>query len=100
MAKTQYDSSSPYYDTPQTPWYLMPINLRSLAADSSDRLITLDPKYEFRPDRLSYDLYGTPAYWWVFMVRNLDDIRDPIWDLKAGMKIYVPAAGRITNLLG
>jgi hypothetical protein len=99
MSKTQYSSSSPYFDTPQTPWYLLPIKLRSLPPDSSDVLMVVDAKYQFRPDLLSYDLYGTPAYWWVFMLRNMSLIRDPIWDFKSGIEIYTPASSRLNTLL-
>ncbi len=100
MAKVVYDASSPYYGTPQTSWYLGPIVLRSIPAHSSDRYVLLDSKYEHRPDTLSNDIYGTPKYWWVFMIRNMNQIRDPIWDQKAGMAIYVPTIERLNQLLG
>ena len=100
MARITYAASSPYADTPQTSWYLGPIALRNIPAHSSDIPITVNAKYEARPDLMSYDFYGTPAYWWVFMLRNIDIIRDPIWDLKSGMQIVVPSAERIKTLLG
>lgn len=100
MSKVNYPASSPYTDSTQTSWYLLPIKLRTIPADNGDTKIVLDTRYEHRPDLLSYDLYATPAYWWVFMVRNMDDIRDPIWDLKSGMTIYAPTAERLHRLLG
>ena len=54
--------------------------------------------YQYKPDKLSYDLYNTPVYYWVFMVRNIDLIRDPIWDLKSGMVIMVPTLARLQIL--
>jgi hypothetical protein len=101
MTKIVYPASSPYYSTPQTSWYTGPIDYRDIPADSSDLFIeTLDRRFEHRPDLLSYELYQTPAYWWVFMVRNIDLIRDPIWDMVAGMSMYAPSKARIQSLLG
>lgn len=99
MPRVNYSASSPYFSTPQTRWYLGPIALRTIPSDLTDEQIQIDAKYEFRPDLLSYDLYGTPAYWWVFMVRNMDLIRDPIWDMKSGMTIWAPSVNRINTLL-
>lgn len=99
MAKVKYQSSSPYHDTPQTSWYLLPIKLRTIEGDVSDSLLTIDTKYHNRPDKLAYDLYGSPAYWWVFMVRNLDSIRDPIWGFEAGKQIYAPTKQRLQSLM-
>lgn len=100
MAKVTYDPSSPYYGTPQTNWYLGPITYRDIPAHTSDLYVQLDNKYHNRPDTLSYDLYGTPKYWWVFMVRNIDLIRDPIWDIKSGMVLYVPTLDRLQKIIG
>jgi hypothetical protein len=99
MTKVTYDAASPYFTTTQTRWYLAPVDLRSIPADSSDNEITVESKYQNRPDLLAYDLYGSPAYWWIFMVRNMDLIRDPIWDMRAGMKIMVPSSSRLTTIL-
>lgn len=100
MTRQVYDQSSPYFGTPQTSWYLAPIQYRDIPADTSDRYVLLDSKYEYRPDTLSNDVYGTPKYWWTFMVRNIDVMRDPIWDMKSGMAIYVPTLERIQKLIG
>lgn len=100
MAKVNYAASSPYFITPQTSWYLGPLQARDIPAHSSDAFIPIKAKYNNRPDLLSFDIYGTPAYWWVFMQRNLDLIRDPIWDFQEGMFIYVPSIDRLTTLLG
>jgi hypothetical protein len=100
MSKINYPASSPYSDTGQTHWYLGPIRLRTIPADGNDEYISIPAKYDTRPDLMSYAIYGTPAYWWVFMVRNMDLIRDPIWDFKSGMYIFVPSEERIRSLLG
>lgn len=101
MPAITYPSTSPYFTTGQTSWYTGPISWRDIPPDATDLYIEkLDKKYENRPDRLSYDLYNTPAYWWVFMVRNMDVIRDPIWDMNAGISIYVPSATYLQTLIG
>lgn len=100
MARISYPSASPYSATLQTSWYLGPIQLRAIPSDTSDIYALVDSMYQYRPDLLSNDMYGTPAYWWVFMIRNMDLIRDPIWDLTSGMAIYIPTLDRIQQLLG
>lgn len=100
MPRVDYRSTSPYFETPQLTWRLGRYVHRPVPVTSTDTEITIDPKYHNRPDKLSHDLYGTPDYYWVFMARNMNLIRDPIWDLKAGMRIFVPsreAIGRISN---
>ena len=98
MAFVQYRPSSPYFRTKQTSWYLDQMEPRQIPPDDSDELIVVGSKHEYRPDMLSYDLYGTPDYWWIFMVRNMNLIRDPIFDLKAGMHIMVPTRNRLSRL--
>lgn len=100
MSKIIYPATSPYANTQQTNWYLGPIKYRSIPAHSSDAMLVLDAKYDTRPDKLSDDLYGTPAYWWVFMVRNLDQIRDPIWDFRSGLVLFVPSSERLQKIIG
>lgn len=100
MARVDYKASSPYYDTKQTTWYLSNYEPRNIGRDGTDIIKILETKYEFRPDLLSYDLYGTPNFWWVFMEVNPDAIKDPVYDFKAGLTIYVPTATRITNIAG
>lgn len=94
MTTVRYSAVSPYASTPQVNNYLEYLDVwsgYSMPYQDSDQLITIGPKYNNRPDLLSYDLYGTVGYWWIFMVRNPDIIRDPIYDMKAGMAIYAPA---------
>lgn len=100
MSKVEYQTSSPYSDTPQTTWYLSNYEPREMVQDGTDIIKVLETKYENRPDLLSYDLYGSPNFWWVFMIVNPDQIKDPIYDFKAGMIINVPTANRLSNNLG
>jgi hypothetical protein len=95
--------SSPYFSTAQTVVdgvpYLDFWNEITILPSSSDTLISLDPKYQYRADLLSNALYGTPQLWWVFMIRNPDIIKDPIWDFVTGINIYVPAKNNLNGYL-
>jgi hypothetical protein len=95
-----YPSSSPYAVTPQTSWHITPMVFRPIPPDAGDTPYTLKMQHQYRPDRLSFDLYGTPAYWWTFCVRNPFLRRDPIWGFTAGLQITVPAAAYLRRVLG
>lgn len=97
---TQYASTSPYFSTPIKRFYLDTYVDRPVREDSGDRLIIIDDKYEFRPDLLAYDLYNDTRLWWVFYRRNMDVIKDPIFDFTAGKQIYVSSLEYITKALG
>jgi hypothetical protein len=100
MARQEYRRRSPYAETGQTSWYLQRLNYRDVPADGTDMPMSVETKYVERPDLLSYDLYGTTDFWWIFAVRNPNVIEDPIFDLQAGVEIYVPTRVRIQELLG
>lgn len=100
LSKIVYAANSPYRTTPQTSWHILPFVLRPIPPNKGDTLITLTSIYEFRPDRLSFDLYRTPAYWWVFCVRNPFLRPDPIWTFSTGLTITVPSASYLISLLG
>lgn len=100
MARIQYPNSSPYAVTPQLDWRLGRYAHRPIPADVADTVVQITAKYHNRPDRLSNDLYGTPNFYWVFMCRNLNQIRDPIFDLTLGMYIYAPSIAHLQGVLG
>lgn len=94
MSTPGYSSSSPYASTPRANYlleYLDYWNGYYVFPNDLDTAYTVESKYENRPDLLSYDLYGSSKYWWVFSLRNPDKIKDPIYDLRAGITISVPA---------
>lgn len=96
-----YKNTSPYYKTPVTSGgYLDFLNFRDIPAEADDVLYIVDARYQYRPDLLSYDTYKTVDYWWVFAVRNKSIIKDPIFDLTAGKKIYLPKITTIKSALG
>lgn len=86
--------TSQYYSTPIRNFYLDLARFRTVEPAFDDRLITITPRYENRPDLFSYDLYGTPSLWWVVVLRNMDVLIDPIEDFTAGKEIWVPTAER------
>ena len=98
MAK--YNKSSPYFLSKQNNLYLELLTIRPVPAEKDDFLYKIENHYIHRPDLLSYDLYGTPKLWWVFMQRNLDRIQDPIWDFIPGLEIYVPKGESLVRTLG
>ena len=100
MTKIAYAANSPYYQTPQFSWYIGNFVFRPIPPDSADKPFTLQQQHQYRPDRLSFDLYGTPSYWWVFCVRNPFLRSDPVWDFIAGLTIMVPSANYLNQLLG
>ena len=93
-----YDSKSPYANTPFVDFYLGLYVDRPIRPDPSDILIEVEDKFRHRPDLLSFDLYGTTKYWWVFVRRNINKMRDPIFDLQPKLEIWVPTAERLQNL--
>jgi hypothetical protein len=95
-----YDSNSPWYTTEITREYLGILTIRPVSAELDDFYYTLESQYAYRPDLLSYDLYGTPSLWWVFMQRNLDVIQDPIFDFVPGIQFYIPKANSLMKVLG
>lgn len=95
-----YNSASPYYTTSQSNGYLDVINFRSFPSYTDDIFYEVTKNYEYRPDLLAYDLYGDQNLWWVFAVRNREIIKDPIYDLTAGTKIYLPKKSTLTTALG
>lgn len=98
MAK--YRQTSPYYNTVQNNLYLELLSIRPIPAEADDFLYTIENQYKYRPDLLSYDLYGTPKLWWVFVQRNMSIIKDPIFDFAPGTKIYIPKKSNLERLLG
>ena len=83
---TNYGSSSPWFNTPdsQSGEYLDLMRIRTIPASPDDVLYEIEPQYNYRPDLLAYDMYGSPKLWWVFAQRNMDTTKDPIYDLKVG----------------
>jgi hypothetical protein len=95
-----YSKSSPYYLTDQSAGYLGVMSWRTIPAETDDILFTVTNSYQNRPDLLAYDLYGDVGLWWVFAQRNPSVIQDPVFDLQAGIKIYLPKLSSMKKTLG
>lgn len=98
MAK--YSKSSPYAVTKQNNLHLELLAIRPVPAESDDFRYVLENQYRHRPDLLAYDLYGNPKLWWVFVQRNMDVIKDPIFDFEPGVVIYIPKKTSLERYLG
>ncbi len=95
-----YLTTSPYFETKQSGNQLGVLAKRPIPSNNNDREYTIVKEYEYRPDLLAYDLYGDVNLWWVFINRNPDIIKDPIFDFLAGTSIYLPEKGSLKEALG
>jgi hypothetical protein len=98
MAK--YSQRSPYSATTQNNLYLELLQIRPVPAEKDDFRYTIENQYNRRPDLLAYDLYGSAQLWWVFVQRNMDVLKDPIYDFVAGTTIYCPKQSNLQKFLG
>lgn len=94
-----YSKTSPYSKTEIVNGYLDVLTFRDLPTERDDVQFELTPTYENRPDLLAYDLYQDAGLWWVFAVRNKSKIKDPVFDMKAGTKIFLPKLTTIKRAL-
>ena len=99
MTKITYPNSSPYALTPQSNFSIGRYSHRKITASEDDVEFEIEAKYHHRPDLLAYELYGNSGLYWVFMLRNMNIIRDPLWGFEAGLTIYRPTNVRIQKLL-
>lgn len=96
-----YVKTSPYSNTPiSTNGELETLKIRPVPADDDDYLYTIEPQYAYRPDLLAFDLYGTSKLWWVFAQRNLDTLKDPVFDMEPGVEIFLPKSSELKKTLG
>lgn len=64
----------------------------------SDVPFTVTPKYQYRPDRLAYDIYGNSELQWFVMQYN--NVVDLFVDFAVGKTIVLPTKSRLyTELL-
>ena len=81
-----YKQTSVYANTPINDVALGIYNPPEINVTGNEKTIVLSRKYQYRPDLLSFDLYGTPRLWWIFKMLNSDKLNDPIWDFKDGVE--------------
>jgi hypothetical protein len=96
----KYKKTSPWATTAQNRLYLDLLAIRPVPAESDDFKYVIENQYRNRPDLLAYDLYGDAKLWWVFVQRNMDIIKDPIYDFEPGLMIFIPKKSNLQNYLG
>ena len=95
-----YDSTSPYFATQYTQFYLDQMVNRPIPKAQDDKLWVITQTYQYRPDLLAYDLYNTATLWWVFYQRNPNTLQAPPLDFVAGTSIYLPKITVLQETLG
>lgn len=95
-----YSQLSPYSNTKQNSLYLELLQIRPVPAEADDFEYTIENQYENRPDLLAFDVYGDSKLWWVVVQRNLEILKDPIFDFVPGTKIYLPKENNLKQFLG
>jgi len=95
-----YDATSPYFLTQYSQFFLDVMVNRPIPQESDDLQLTINLTYQYRPDLLAYDLYGTGTLWWVFYQRNPNTLTKPPLDFKANALIYLPKITTLRNVLG
>ena len=95
-----YNATSPYFATPYRQFFLDVMTNRAIPRQTDDQVMKINQTYQYRPDLLAFDLYGTAKLWWVFSQRNLDVIQDPIFDFVPGTQIFIPKRSGLVSTLG
>jgi hypothetical protein len=95
-----YKKSTAYATTKQNNLYLELLTIRPIPAEKDDFKYVIEGHYKHRPDLLAYDLYGDTKLWWVFTQRNMDTIKDPIYDFEPGTTIFLPKKSNLQKYLG
>jgi len=95
-----YTSTSPYFLSPYTQFYLDSMVNRPIPRENDDVYFKINQTYQHRPDMLAYDLYQQPGLWWVFYQRNPNTLIAPPWDFEAGKNIYLPKITTLRAALG
>jgi hypothetical protein len=101
MARTKasgnyYDQRSFLKDTGFKNFYLDVSKLPNVSTAVGDT-VQVPPECENRIDLFSYQQYGSSRLWWVIALANADIIKDPIWDFKSGMTVFVPRDANLTS---
>ena len=95
-----YDSTSAYYATGYSQFFLDTMTNRPIPKETDDNLFQINQTYQYRPDLLAFDLYDDAGLWWVFYQRNPNTLIAPPWDFAVGVEIYIPKITTIRNVLG
>lgn len=94
-----YTKTSPWYRTEQNSWYLENLVYRPIPSYPDDPKYVIESRFKHRPDLLAYDLYQNPKLWWVFVHRNRQVLKDPIFDFLPGVTIFCPRKDALEDIL-
>lgn len=95
-----YNSTSPYYTTGYSQFFLDVMRNRSLPKEVDDLEFVINQTYQYRPDLLAFDLYDNAGLWWVFYQRNPNTLTKPPLDFMANTIIFLPKITTLRNVLG
>ena len=95
-----YDSTSPYYTTEYSQFFLDVMQNRPIPKENDDTLWMITNTYQYRPDLLAFDLYQDARLWWVFYQRNPNTLTKPPLDFVVNTKIYLPKTATLRDSLG
>ena len=95
-----YDSTSPYFTTLYSQFFLDTMTNRPIPQQADDQLFKINLTYQYRPDLLAHDLYDNAGLWWVFYQRNPNTLTKPPFDFKADTLIYLPKITTLRSVLG
>ena len=95
-----YDSTSPYFDTGYSQFFLDVMVNRPIPKEDDDLTFVINTTYQYRPDMLAYDLYQNAALWWVFYQRNPNTLTAPPLDFVVGVQIFLPKMPTLKSVLG
>lgn len=95
-----YNKSSAYAETQTFGQFLDILTPRTITKKADDVKYSIDKVYKNRPDLLAADLYGDAALWWVFAARNPNVLKDPLFDFRPGVTIYIPTKETLVADLG
>ncbi len=95
-----YDSTSPYFETGYSQFFLDSMVNRPIPKEDDDLSFTINRTYQYRPDLLAYDLYQNAALWWVFYQRNPNTLTAPPLDFAVDVQIYLPKMTTLKSALG
>jgi hypothetical protein len=96
----RYSKSSVYSNTRQNNLYLELLTIKPVPSEADDYRYIIETQYRHRPDLLAFDLYGNAKLWWVFTQRNMDVLKDPIYDFRPGVAIFLPKKSNLQKFLG
>ena len=100
MANSNYNQTSPYYQTGYSQFFLDVMVNRPIPKLPDDQYFTINGTYQYRPDLLAFDLYNNSGLWWVFYQRNPNTLTKPPLDFTLGTQIYLPKITTLQSILG